>query len=171
MLRNISGTHELLIDAAIDNSATMVKDLIKAGADAKFKDRFGRTAIIWAAIRNNAAMVKHLIEAGADANVKDRFGRTPNCYAAQNNNAAMVKYIEQTIALAREIVAAAEKNPLLYQQRNFSAFLLDHPLLHTVVGKVGEFLVPSATNFDHVCKHLQHFQAMHKRTRVRLCQS
>src|SRR4030095_1117727 len=45
--------------------------LIKAGADVKFADRYGVTALYLACMNGNAAMIKLLLDNGADSNSVD----------------------------------------------------------------------------------------------------
>jgi ankyrin repeat protein len=57
--------------------------LIRAGADAKFVDRYGVTPLYLACANGNAAMIKLLLDAGADPNSVDPTGETALMMAAK----------------------------------------------------------------------------------------
>lgn len=57
-----------LVQTAIVNSAEKAKLLLEAGADAKFTDLTGRSALHWAADNNNLQLCDLLLKHGANAN-------------------------------------------------------------------------------------------------------
>ncbi|OGF64719.1 MAG: hypothetical protein A2Y62_14805 [Candidatus Fischerbacteria bacterium RBG_13_37_8] len=66
-----------LIMASCLGNAELVKKLIKEGANVKFKDKTGTTALMMAALKKHTEVVKELIQAGADVNARDYEGDTP----------------------------------------------------------------------------------------------
>jgi len=60
---------------------TIIKELIKKGAEINAKDSFGRTALLHAIDNDQLDLVKTLLEKGADPNHKDNAGQTPLMHA------------------------------------------------------------------------------------------
>jgi uncharacterized protein len=67
--------------------------LLRAGADAKFADRYGVTPIYLACTNGNAAMIKVLLDAGADPNTVDPTGETALMTATKIGNLESVKLL------------------------------------------------------------------------------
>jgi len=75
-----------LAQAAMDGDAAVVKDLLAAGADPKWKGSTGATALMAAAQGGHAEVVDLLIAAGSEANAANTAGVTPLILAAQNGH-------------------------------------------------------------------------------------
>lgn len=69
--------NEELLDASKKGDVEKVKKLLKEGADANAKDRFGFTPLHYTALNGHFEVVKLLIERGADVNAKDKDGGLP----------------------------------------------------------------------------------------------
>src|SRR5947207_9068830 len=67
--------------------------LIRAGADAKFADRYGVTPLYLACSNGNAAMIKLLLDAGADPNSVDATGQTALMTASSVGDLNSVKVL------------------------------------------------------------------------------
>ena len=76
----------LLMYAAAYGSPEAVELLLSRGADAKAKNQFDATALIWAA--NNPRKTRLLVEKGADVNARTKRGRTPLMVAASCDGCA-----------------------------------------------------------------------------------
>jgi predicted transcriptional regulator len=75
---------------------TIIKELIKKGAEINAKDSFGRSALLHAIDNDQLDLVKTLLEKGADPNHKDNAGQTPLMYAC---NTGVTKSLEIVKAL------------------------------------------------------------------------
>ncbi|MCP5146148.1 MAG: ankyrin repeat domain-containing protein [Gammaproteobacteria bacterium] len=82
-----------LTDAARDNDAARVQQLIKAGADVNARGPDGGTALLWAAHFADADLVRALLKAGADPSVANLFGATPISEAAEVGSAAIIEQL------------------------------------------------------------------------------
>lgn len=81
-----------LMYAAAMGSPRMMRMLLIAGADAKAKNAFDSTALLWCT--NQEEKVRLLVEAGADVNAVSKQGRTPLLVAsAHNGNIGVVRYL------------------------------------------------------------------------------
>lgn len=87
------GLDEALQDAAQGNDATLVKELLNAGANPKHTSDVGWTALMVAATYGNAEMVDTLITAGSDVNAADKNcgGQTVLMWAARSGREAKQK--------------------------------------------------------------------------------
>jgi ankyrin repeat protein len=78
-------------DAAMNGDLTVVRNLLKQGADVNAAQGDGMTALHWAVFKDNADMVKTLVSAGANVSATTRInGLTPLFFAAQNGQAAVI---------------------------------------------------------------------------------
>jgi len=82
-----------LLDTVINGLTTIVKYIIKAGADVNTKDKYGRTALHLASYYMHKQIVKILLDAGADVNAKDQYGYTPLHVATFNGYEQIVKIL------------------------------------------------------------------------------
>jgi ankyrin repeat protein len=80
-----------LADAAEKADWPRVRELLKAGADAKAAQVDGMTALHWAVYHDDADAAKLLLAAGASAKVTNRYGVAPLSLACTNGNAGIVK--------------------------------------------------------------------------------
>lgn len=93
------GDSALMIAALSNESAVIVKTLIKAGANVNFKnkskDKYSKnqTALIYAAQRKDLEIFNALIDAGVDLNAQNGHGYTALIMAAAHGNAEMVKLL------------------------------------------------------------------------------
>ncbi len=81
----------VLMYAAKDGHADIVRELLAAGAKLNAKDNDGDTALMYAAIDNRAEIVKDLLMAGADVNAKNNNGTTPLIAASLRGRAEPVR--------------------------------------------------------------------------------
>ena len=72
---------------------SIVKKVLKAGADPNVTDRFGCTPLYYACKKGDLSIVKKVLKAGADPNVTDRFGCTPLYYACKKGELSIVKKV------------------------------------------------------------------------------
>jgi ankyrin repeat protein len=86
-VRDRRGATPLMYAAAV-GSVDAVKTLLQAGADAKAKNGFNATALMWAT--TNLEKVRLLVDAGADVNATSKQGMTPLLVAASNAGAIEV---------------------------------------------------------------------------------
>lgn len=77
--------------AAYRDDVALVKQLLKAGAQATVSNRYGVTPLAVACTNGNAEIVALLLEAGADANTKQRGGETVLMTAARTGKPGPVK--------------------------------------------------------------------------------
>ena len=89
----VSGGAAALTRAAAHGQQEVVRLLLEAGADAKWKDTFQRTALHVAAQCNRSEVVRILLEFGADMEAVDRYGLRPLHRAAQHDCLDVVKLL------------------------------------------------------------------------------
>jgi ankyrin repeat protein len=65
-----------LIEAAMQDNITAVRDALEKGADVNTKDNFGETALMYASGQEHTETAKLLIEKGADVNARNNGGET-----------------------------------------------------------------------------------------------
>ncbi|XP_056005124.1 uncharacterized protein LOC130050130 isoform X2 [Ostrea edulis] len=70
---------------------SVVKELVKVGADVNLQDREGNTPLTAACYRGHLCVVKELVKAGADVNLQDYFGNTPLIAACDGGHVSVVK--------------------------------------------------------------------------------
>jgi ankyrin repeat protein len=88
----IDGTTAL--HAAVHADRLEIADLlIKAGANAAVKDRYGVTPLYLAAVNGNAEMIRRLLDAGVDANTTDPGGETALMTAARTGATAALRLL------------------------------------------------------------------------------
>ena len=81
-----------LMYAASVGSPDMMRKLLAAGGDAKAKNSFDSTALMWCA--NDLAKVRLLVEKGADVNARTKQGISPLFIAAAHDgNVDVVKFL------------------------------------------------------------------------------
>ena len=82
---------DALIDAAVKNDVTLVKQLIGTGVDVNGVDLAGYTALYYAAMRGFVECAKVLLEADADVNIANDIGWTPLHTVSANGHVECVK--------------------------------------------------------------------------------
>ena len=83
-----------LMNAALNDNATMVQLLINQGADMNIKDNDGKTALhISARHGHNTEITQWLLEKGLSVNAQDDSGITPLMEAAESGNTTMVQWL------------------------------------------------------------------------------
>jgi ankyrin repeat protein len=88
-----------LMYAASVGSVEAVKLLLAAGADAKVKNSFDATALMWGI--TNLEKVRLLVDAGADVNTRSKQGMTPLLIAA--SNAGSIEIVRLLLAKGAEV--------------------------------------------------------------------
>ena len=83
----------LLLEAARDGHAEVVRLLLAAGADVNAQNQFGYTALMGAAFHGHFEVVRLLLAAGADVNTQDQGGSTALILAAINGHAEVVRLL------------------------------------------------------------------------------
>lgn len=73
----IDGADDITPVHRATSQPTVLKAMLKRGANVNVKDSTGDTPLHWAALHQNVASVKMLLAAGADPGAKDTEGRTP----------------------------------------------------------------------------------------------
>ncbi|OWZ20657.1 Serine/threonine protein kinase [Phytophthora megakarya] len=79
--------------AARDGNLTVVRDLVKAGADVNESFLRESTALLCATASSNINIVKFLVNCGADINASNSFGYTPIMCAAERGNVDIVAFL------------------------------------------------------------------------------
>ena len=82
-----------LADAVEQRDKTVVRTLLKSGADVNATQPDGTTALHWAAYHEDVDTAALLVKAGANVNAANRFGVPPLAVASTNGNAAIVKLL------------------------------------------------------------------------------
>jgi ankyrin repeat protein len=80
-----------LVNAAADQDKTLVRTLLKQGADVNAPRADGSTALLWAAHWDDLETVDLLLRAGAKVNAADDHGVTPLAQAAENASLPMIE--------------------------------------------------------------------------------
>jgi ankyrin repeat protein len=88
-----------LMYAASVGSVDAVKLLLAAGADAKIKNSFDATALMWGI--TNLEKVRLLVDAGAEVNTRSKQGMTPLLIAA--SNAGSIEIVRLLLAKGAEV--------------------------------------------------------------------
>ena len=83
----------IIIYAMMHNKKSIVKLLIKKGANVNIQDGFGITALIQASTNGDINIVKLLIEKGADLNKQSSFGKTPLMLALEKGHTEIAKLL------------------------------------------------------------------------------
>jgi hypothetical protein len=81
----------VLMYAAKDGHADIVRDLLKSGARRDAKDNDGDTPLMYAAIDGRVEVIRALLEAGADVNAQNNKGDTPLMAAALRGRTEVVR--------------------------------------------------------------------------------
>ena len=76
--------------AAKNGHETVVKLLLKIGADLESKDNSGQTPLLWATQNRCGTVVKQLLENGANPESKDKYSWTALLWATKNGHEAMI---------------------------------------------------------------------------------
>src|SRR5262245_50178180 len=115
-----------LMYAASVGSVDAVKLLLAAGADAKVKNAFDATPLMWGV--TNLEKVRLLVDAGADVNARSKQGMTPLLIAA--SNAGSIEIVRLLLAKGAELKprtesattppATPDSNDLLEKRRRHS---------------------------------------------------
>ena len=96
-----------LMYAASVGSVDTVKLLLAAGADAKVKNSFDATALMWGI--TNLEKVRLLVDAGADVNTRSKQGMTPLLIAA--SNAGSTEIVRLLLAKGADVNASRASGP------------------------------------------------------------
>ena len=102
-IKDRHGATPLMYAAAV-GSVDTVKALLAKGADAKAKNAFDATALMWGV--GNLEKVRLLVDAGADVNARSKQGMTPLLIAA--NNAGSAEIVRLLLAKGADPKATAE---------------------------------------------------------------
>lgn len=76
IVEKISKVEEPIIKAAKRGSSTLIKSLIKSGANINAKDNDGKTALMFAVMESYISIVTELVDAGANVSMQDKEGST-----------------------------------------------------------------------------------------------
>ena len=78
------------MEACLAGHEEIVRLLLDFGADREFKDRWGRTALVFAAASGEAEIARWLLEAGPAKTAQDRQGKIPKMWASTNGKVKIV---------------------------------------------------------------------------------
>ena len=84
-----------LHSASGNGEASVVKDMVRAGADVHAKDRLGSTALHYGASKGHVETIDALVRGGADVNARDGDQDTPLHSATKGGHDAAVKRLVQ----------------------------------------------------------------------------
>jgi ankyrin repeat protein len=89
---------EALIVSVISNRASQVRELLRAGADVNYADRFGMTPLLYAASIDfgSTDIMQVLLGAGADVKKRTKEGRTAWALAHEFGNVELQKALERS---------------------------------------------------------------------------
>ena len=82
-----------LVSICSHNNISLVRLLIKSGADVNIHDSENKTPLIVACLNDNIDIVKLLLDNGANVNITYKNEFTPLIIACQNNNILLVKLL------------------------------------------------------------------------------
>ena len=102
------GDRTLMVEAARNADANVLRALLKQGANVNAAEVDGTTALHWAAYRDDLESVDLLIRAGAKVNAANDLGATPLWTACQNASAPMVRRLLQAGANANAALLLGE---------------------------------------------------------------
>ena len=114
-----AGADVRLVDAAAQQDAPAVRELLSEGVAVNEPRADGTTALLWAAHWDNREMVELLLDAGADVNAADDHGGIPLMRACENASLAVVETLlaagadanaAQTSGLTSLMIAAGTGN-------------------------------------------------------------
>jgi len=97
-----------LADAVERREPTMVRTLLKGGADVNAPQIDGTSALHWAAYHDDAETAALLVKAGANVNAANRYGVPPLALACANGTAAVVRLLLEAGADANATVKGGE---------------------------------------------------------------
>ena len=84
---------EALMNAAKEGDLKQVQELLKEGADANAKNKYGKTALMYAADKGHLGVVKLLLNKGANVNARQKEGGTALMSAALSGHAEVAKLL------------------------------------------------------------------------------
>ncbi|XP_056007550.1 uncharacterized protein LOC125665455 [Ostrea edulis] len=87
-----------LIVACEEGHVSIVKELVKAGADVNLRDFRGNTPLKAASEEGHVSIVKELVKKGADVNMQNESGDTPLVIACRKGHVSIVKELVKTRA-------------------------------------------------------------------------
>lgn len=119
---------QTLLMAAVEiNKMTLVKAIIKRGANLNLRDNDGRTALYIAIMTKRIEIAKILILNGADINIPDKNGKTILRYIRQQTHAAPYSDISDFIQQIQYAKQSLQKQqvPRFLQQRNITHNLFE----------------------------------------------
>jgi ankyrin repeat protein len=108
-----------LVEAAVRQDRTAVRELLKHGVGANTTRADGATALLWAAHWGDQEMIDALLDAGANVNLGDDHGVTPLARASENADPTIVQRlltagadpnVRQTSGLGPLMIAARTGN-------------------------------------------------------------
>jgi len=102
------GDRTLMVEAARNADANVLRALLKQGANVNAAEVDGTTALHWAAYRDDLESVDLLIRAGAKVNAANDLGATPLWTACQNASPPMVRRLLQAGANANAALLLGE---------------------------------------------------------------
>jgi ankyrin repeat protein len=94
-LYKILGSDQALLEAASDNDAKKVAELIRRGANINVKDKWGWAPMSMAAYGGYCDIAKLLMEAGADLDYEDVDGDSPLSLAESKGHTDVVLLIQE----------------------------------------------------------------------------
>jgi ankyrin len=107
--------------AVHDDRVDLAELLLKAGANAIARDRYGVTPIVLASVNGNAGLIRRLLEAGADPNAVDPSGETALMVASRTGSVDALRAL-----LARGAIVDT-RDPEFHQTALMIAVREDHP--------------------------------------------
>ena len=87
--------NQVIIEAAMGNNSCIVKDLLRSGADANFRNESGETPLMYAAEAGQINNVKALLEFGARIDQRSSGGETALSRARYRKHADIVELLER----------------------------------------------------------------------------
>ena len=89
----------VLIDAALEDNITAVREALEKGIDINSRDFFGKTALMHVLFYGHTETAKLLIEKGADVNARDIVGGTALRHASLKGHTETVSILKTSGAL------------------------------------------------------------------------
>jgi len=87
-----------LFDAAMKRNASLVKALIKAGADTNVRDKDGQSALVVSVGAGDEEIVEMLVKSGANPDLEDSLGASARKYAVLFKNKTMIALFDNYVS-------------------------------------------------------------------------